>query len=452
MSERSCLAIVLAAGEGTRMRSARAKVLHEVGGRSLLAPVLDAVRAAGGSAIGVVVGPGAEPVATEARRVVPGAEIFVQSERRGTAHAVLAAKAAIARGFDDILVIYGDTPLVRPQTLLRMRAALAEGAALAVLGFRPQDPAGYGRLVLERGELVAICEEVDASAAERTIDLCNGGLMAFAGANALAILQQIGSHNRKGEFYLTDAVAIVRAMKLKAVVIETEEDDVRGINTKTQLAETEAVLQQRLRQAAMEAGVTLIAPETVFLSADTKFGRDVVVEPFVVFGPGVTVDDNAVIHSFCHFIHSHIGKGASVGPFARLRPGAELGENVHIGNFVEIKASVIEAGAKANHLAYIGDTRLGAGSNFGAGAIVCNYDGEAKHRTDIGKGAFIGSNSSLVAPVKVGDGAYVATGSVITRDVPPDGLAIARERQVVKENRASRLRALKGAGKKKAAE
>jgi len=452
MSERSCLAIVLAAGEGTRMRSARAKVLHEVAGRSLLAHVLDAVRAAGGSATAVVVGPGAEPVALEARRVVPDAEIFVQSERRGTAHAVLAAKPAVARGFDDILVIYGDTPLIRPETLLRLRAALAEGAALAVLGFRPQDPTGYGRLVLEGDDLVAIREEVEASVAERAIPLCNGGLMAFAGSSALAILQQIGSRNRKNEFYLTDAVAIVRAMKLKAVVIETEEDDVRGINTKTQLAETEAVLQQRLRQAAMEAGVTLIAPETVFLSADTKFGRDVVVEPFVVFGPGVSVDDNAVIHSFCHFIHSHIGKGASVGPFARLRPGAELGENVHIGNFVEIKASVIEAGAKANHLAYIGDTRLGAGSNFGAGAIVCNYDGEAKHRTDIGKGAFIGSNSSLVAPVKIGDGAYVATGSVITHDVPPDGLAIARERQVVKENRASRLRALKGAGKKKAAE
>jgi len=452
MSERSCLAIVLAAGEGTRMRSARPKVLHEVGGRSLLAHVLAAVRAAGSSSTAVVIGPDAEAVAAEAKRVVPDAGIFVQSERRGTAHAMLAAGPAIARGFDDILVIYGDTPLIRPETLSRMRAALAKGAALAVLGFRPRNPAGYGRLLLDGGDLVAIREEVEASAAERAITLCNGGLMAFAGADALAILQQIGSHNRKGEFYLTDAVAIVRAMKLKAVVIETEEDDVRGINTKTQLAETEAVLQQRLRQAAMDAGVTLIAPETVFLSADTKFGRDVVVEPFVVFGPGVTVDDNAVIHSFCHFIHSYIGKGASVGPFARLRPGAQLGENVHIGNFVEIKASVIEAGAKANHLAYIGDTRLGAGSNFGAGAIVCNYDGEAKHRTDIGKRAFIGSNSSLVAPVKIGDGAYIATGSVITQDVPPDGLAIARERQVVKENRASRLRALKGAGKKKAAE
>src|SRR5215470_2631986 len=440
MSERSCLAIVLAAGEGTRMRSARPKVLHEVGGRSLLAHVLAAVRAAGSASAAVVVGPDAEAVATEAKRVLPDAETFVQSERLGTAHAVLAARAAIARGFDDILVIYGDTPLIRPQTLSRMRAALTEGAALAVLGFRPQDPAGYGRLVLEKGELVAIREEVEASAAERAITLCNGGLMAFAGASALTILDRIGSHNRKSEFYLTDAVAIVRAMKLKAVVIETEEDDVRGINTKTQLAETEAVLQQRLRKAAMDAGVTLIAPETVFLSADTKFGRDVVVEPFVVFGPGVTVDDNAVIHSFCHFIQSHIGKGASVGPFARLRPGAELGANVHIGNFVEIKASVIEEGAKANHLAYIGDTRLGAGSNFGAGTITCNYDGVAKHRTEIGKNAFIGSNSALVAPVKIGDGAYVGSGSVITHDVPADALALGRGRQAIKEGWARRLR------------
>jgi bifunctional UDP-N-acetylglucosamine pyrophosphorylase/glucosamine-1-phosphate N-acetyltransferase len=452
MSERSCLAIVLAAGEGTRMRSARPKVLHEVGGRSLVVHVLDAVRAAGSTATAVVVGPDAEAVAAEAKHVLPDAEIYVQQERRGTAHAVLAARPAIARRTDDMLVIYGDTPLIQPETLSRMRAALANGAGLAVLGFRPRDPSGYGRLVLDQGELVAIREEADASADERAIDLCNGGLMAFAGASALAILDKIDNKNRKGEFYLTDAVEIARAMKLKAVVIETEEDDVRGINTKTQLAEAEAVLQQRLRKAAMDAGVTLIAPETVFLSADTKFGRDVVVEPFVVFGPGVTVDDNAVIHSFCHFAQAHIGKGASIGPYARLRPGAELGANVHIGNFVEIKASVIEEGAKANHLAYIGDARLGAGSNFGAGSIVCNYDGVAKHHTDIGKSAFIGSNSALIAPVKIGDGAYVATGSVITHDVPADGLAIARERQVVKENRASRLRALKGAGKKKAAE
>jgi bifunctional UDP-N-acetylglucosamine pyrophosphorylase/glucosamine-1-phosphate N-acetyltransferase len=452
MGDRSCLAILLAAGEGTRMRSQRPKVLHEVGGRSLLAHVLDAVRAAGGTATTVVIGPGADTVAAEAKRVLPGAEIVVQTERRGTGHAVLAAKDALARGADDVLVIFGDTPLIRPQTLARMREALAQGAAIAVLAFRPQDPTGYGRVVLEGDDVAAIREELDASPAERAIGLCNGGLMAFAGKTALPILQRIGNQNRKGEFYLTDAVAIARSMKLKVVAIETEEDDVRGINTKAQLAETEAVLQQRLRKAAMEAGVTLVAPDTVFLATDTKFGRDVVVEPFVVFGPGVTVEDNALIRSFSHLDQAHVGKGAQVGPYARLRPGARLGQDVHIGNFVEIKQSVIEDGAKANHLAYIGDARLGAGSNFGAGAIVCNYDGVNKHRTDIGKGAFIGSNASLVAPVTIGDGAYVATGSVITQDVPPDALAIARERQIIKENRAARLRALKGAMKKKAAE
>src|SRR5262252_10950666 len=253
MTDRTCLAIVLAAGEGTRMRSARPKVLHQIAGRSLLAHVLDAVKAAGGASAAVVIGPDADAVAAEARRVLPGAEIFVQSERRGTAHAVLAAKPALARGADDILVIYGDTPLIRPQTLRRMRGALAGGAAIAVLGFRPADPTGYGRLVLEGGELIAIREDADASAQERAIQLCNGGLMAFDGASALAILERIDSNNRKGEFYLTDAVAIARAMRRKAVTIETEEDDVRGINTKAQLAEAEAVLQQRLRREAMEA-------------------------------------------------------------------------------------------------------------------------------------------------------------------------------------------------------
>jgi len=442
------LAVVLAAGEGTRMRAARPKVLHEIAGRSLLAHVLEAVRAAGGLSVAVVIAPASGAVASEAVRVAAGAEIFVQVERLGTAHAVLAARDAIARGFDDLLVIFGDTPLVSAQTLLRLRQTVAAGAAVAVLGFRPRDPGGYGRLVVEDGELLAIREEIDASAAERAIGLCNGGLMAFAGSSALAILERIGNHNRKREFYLTDAVAIARAMRLRTVAIETEEDEVRGINTQAQLAQTEAAMQQRLRAAALEAGVTLVAPETVFLSSDTKFGRDVVVEPFVVFGPGVTVEDNALIRSFTHLDRAHIGKGALVGPYARLRPGAHLGQDVHIGNFVEVKEATIEAGAKANHLAYIGDARLGAGSNFGAGAIVCNYDGAAKHRTDIGKGTFIGSNAALVAPVKVGDGAYVATGSVITHDVPPDALAIARARQIVKEERAARLRSLKAAKKK----
>jgi bifunctional UDP-N-acetylglucosamine pyrophosphorylase/glucosamine-1-phosphate N-acetyltransferase len=274
----------------------------------------------------------------------------------------------------------------------------------------------------------------------------------LAGATALSILERIGNDNRKGEYYLTDAVAVARALGLNAAVIETEEDDVRGINTKAQLAETEAVLQQRLRSAAMEAGVTLVAPETVFLSADTKFGRDVVVEPFVVFGPGVTIADNAVIRSFSHLDRAHVGKGAMVGPYARLRPGAQLHENVHIGNFVEVKEAVVEAGAKANHLSYIGDTTVGAGANVGAGTITCNYDGVAKHRTEIGKNAFIGSNSSLVAPVKIGEGAYIGSGSVITQDVPADALAVARGRQVVREGWASRLRERRAAAKKKVQE
>jgi bifunctional UDP-N-acetylglucosamine pyrophosphorylase/glucosamine-1-phosphate N-acetyltransferase len=273
--------------------------------------------------------------------------------------------------------------------------------------------------------------------------------MAFAGRTALAILERIGNDNRKGEYYLTDAIAIARSMGEKAVVIETEEDDVRGINTKAQLAETEAALQQRLRKAAMEAGVTLVAPETVFLSSDTKLGRDVVVEPFVVFGPGVTVEDNAVIRSFSHLDQAHVGKGARVGPYARLRPGARLEEDVHIGNFVEVKAAVIETGAKVNHLSYIGDATVGAGANVGAGTIICNYDGIAKHRTEIGKNAFIGSNSALVAPVKIGEGAYVGSGSVITHDVPADALAVARGRQSVKEGWARRRRERKPAGKKK---
>src|SRR5580704_10392723 len=450
MKARTCLAIVLAAGEGTRMRSARPKVLHNVAGQSLLAHVLTAVDAAGTTATAVVVGPGQDEVAAEAKRVLPGAVTFVQGERRGTAHAVLAAKAAIAKLPDDILVVYGDTPLIRPQTLTQLRAPLAKGAAVAVLAFRPADPAGYGRLITSGDELIAIREEADASPRERKINLCNGGIMALAGKNALAILERIGDDNRKHEFYLTDAVEIARGMKLRAVAVEGEEDDVRGINTKAQLAEAEAVAQKRLRDAALSAGVTLIAPETVFLSADTKFGKDVVVEPYVVFGEKVTVEDGAVIRSFSHLAGAHVGKGVSVGPFARLRPGTRLGDGSRIGNFVEVKETVLEAGAKANHLSYIGDAFVGANANIGAGTITCNYDGSDKHRTSIGKDAFIGSNSALVAPVEIGEGAYIGTGSVITDDVPADALALGRSRQVVKEGRAARLRALQSLSKKKA--
>ncbi|HEY1981649.1 MAG TPA: bifunctional UDP-N-acetylglucosamine diphosphorylase/glucosamine-1-phosphate N-acetyltransferase GlmU [Xanthobacteraceae bacterium] len=450
MKPRNCLAIVLAAGEGTRMRSSRPKVLHAVAAQSLLAHVLGAVRGAGVGTVSVVIGPEQDEVAAEALRILPDAAIAVQQERRGTAHAVLAAKTAIERQPDDILIVYGDTPLISPATLTRLRAPLADGSAIAVLGFRPADPSGYGRLIMAADELAAIREEADASPSERAIGFCNGGIMALAGKSALAILERIGNDNRKGEFYLTDAVEIARDMKLRAAAIEVEEDEVRGINTKAQLAEAEAVAQARLRQTALEAGVTLVAPETVFLAADTKLGRDVVIEPYVFFGPKVTVEDGAVIHSFSHLAGAHVGKDVSVGPFARLRPGTRLGDNSRIGNFVEVKEAVVEAGAKANHLSYIGDALVGANANIGAGTITCNYDGSDKHRTTIGKNAFIGSNSALVAPVEIGEGAYIGSGSVITENVPADALAVGRGRQVVKEGWASRLRSLKSLGKKKA--
>jgi bifunctional UDP-N-acetylglucosamine pyrophosphorylase / glucosamine-1-phosphate N-acetyltransferase len=450
MSARTCLAIVLAAGEGTRMRSSLPKVLHQIGGRTLLEHVLSSAAQAGCGEIAIVVGPDHGAVAKLAGGIAPQAKLFEQRQRLGTAHAVLAARKAIARKPDDILVMFADTPLVRPATLGKLRAALAGGAAVAVLGFTAKNPAGYGRLLMRGNELLAIREERDASGEERKIGFCNGGLMALAGKHALSLLDKIGNANAKGEYYLSDAVALARDMGLKAAAIETSEDDVRGINTKAQLAETEAVLQQRLRSAAMETGVTMLAPETVFLSADTKFGKDVTIEPNVVFGPGVTVEDGALIRAFSHLEGARVGKGARVGPFARLRPGAELGKDVHIGNFVEVKEAKIEAGAKANHLAYIGDARVGEGANIGAGTITCNYDGVAKHRTDIGKNAFIGSNSSLVAPVKIGDGAYIGTGTVVTKGVPAGALAVGRAKQAIKEGWAKRLRQVKALGKKAA--
>jgi bifunctional UDP-N-acetylglucosamine pyrophosphorylase / glucosamine-1-phosphate N-acetyltransferase len=429
------------------MRSSRPKVLHAIGGRSLLAHVLDTVRQTAG-AVAVVIGPGQDRVAASVAAALPQAAIFVQAERRGTAHAVLAARKAMAAGADDLLVVFADTPLIRPDTLARLRAPLARGAAVVVLGFRPADPAGYGRLIMQGEQLLAIREEKDASEAERAIGLCNAGLMALRGDVALAILARIGDANAKREFYLTDAVAITRAMGLEAVAIETEEDEVRGINSQAQLAEAESVLQRRLRTAALEAGVTMVAPETVHLAADTRLARDVLIEPYVVFGPGVVVEEGAVIRSFSHLEGARIGKGATVGPYARLRPGADIGPDARIGNFVEVKEAKIGAGVRANHLTYLGDATVGTGANIGAGTITCNYDGTHKYRTEIGEGAFIGSNSALVAPVTVGDHAYVGSGSVITSNVPADALAIGRGRQVVKEGWVSRLRKTKSGGTK----
>jgi bifunctional UDP-N-acetylglucosamine pyrophosphorylase/glucosamine-1-phosphate N-acetyltransferase len=448
MTARSSLTVVLAAGEGTRMRSSLPKVLHPVAGQSLLAHVLGAAPHGSGAALAVVVGPDHAAVEQEIKRTRAGARTFIQRERLGTAHAVLAAREAIARGADDLLVAFGDTPLISAETFARLRAPLQNGAALAVLGFRAADPTGYGRLLVEGDHLVAIREQADASPAERAVDLCNAGVMAFDGRRALEVIEKIGNANSKREYYLTDAVAIIRDLGWEAVVIETSEDEVRGINTKTQLAEAEQVMQQRLRKAALEAGVTLIAPDTVYLAADTKFGNDVTIEPFVVIGPGVSIDDGAVIHSFSHIVQASIGKNTSVGPYARLRPGTSLGDGARIGNFVETKAAVLDAGVKVNHLSYIGDAHVGANSNIGAGTITCNYDGFSKHKTEIGEGAFVGTNSSLVAPVKIGKGAYIGSGSVITKDVPDDALAVERSQQTIREGGAKRYREIKTRSKK----
>ncbi len=430
------------------MRTTLPKVLHPIAGETLLAHVLAAAPKGAGARLAVVIGPGHDAVAQEAKRLRGDADIFVQRERLGTAHAVLAAREAIARGADDLLIAFGDTPLISAETFARLRAPLAQGAALAVLGFRAADPTGYGRLLLNGDRLVAIREHADASDEERKVTLCNAGVMAFDGARALEILDKIGNANKKGEYYLVDAVAIAREMGLDAVVIETSEDEVRGVNTKAQLAEAESVMQTRLRRAAMDAGVTLIAPETVYLAADTTFGTDVTIEPFVVIGPGVSIGDGAVIHAFSHVVQSIIGRNTSVGPYARMRPGTSLGDGARIGNFVETKAAVLEEGVKVNHLSYIGDAEVGANTNIGAGTITCNYDGFLKHKTMIGKGAFIGTNSSLVAPIKIGAGAYIGSGSVITRDVPDDAMALERSQQTIREGGATRYREVKLKAKK----
>ena len=438
--EATCLAVVLAAGEGTRMKSRLPKVLHAVAGRTMLAHVLAGLGEAGVGRIAVVVGPDREDVAGEALSAVPGATVFVQQERLGTAHAVLAARPALAEGCDELIVAFADTPLIRPETFRALRAALASGARVAVLGFEARDPAGYGRLLHEGDDLIAIREHKDASPAERTVTLCNAGLMAIRGADALAMLDSIGNSNVQKEFYQTDAVALARAAGDRAVVVRAPEDEVMGVNDRVQLAAAEAALQSRLREAAQRRGATLVAPHTVFLAFDTQLDRDVIVEPNVVFGPGVSVGEGAVIHAFSHLDGTRVSAGASIGPFARLRPGARIGEKAKIGNFVEIKAADIGAGAAVSHLSYIGDASVGAKANIGAGTITCNYDGFDKFRTQIGEGAFIGSNSSLVAPVSIGDGAYVGSGSVITEPVAPGALAIGRGRQVAKEGWATEFR------------
>jgi bifunctional UDP-N-acetylglucosamine pyrophosphorylase/glucosamine-1-phosphate N-acetyltransferase len=426
------------------MRSALPKVLHPIGGRSMLAHVLATVAALHAERIAVVVGPGMDAVCAEVSRAAPGAEVFEQTEQLGTAHAVLAARTALGRHAGTVLVVLADSPLTESATLARMLAALGTGAHIAVLGFEPEDPAGYGRLVLDaQGRVAAIREDKDASDAERRLRLCNAGAMAFRVPNLVGLLDRIGNANAKAEYYLTDALAIASRDGLVAVSVRCSAEEALGINSRAQLAAAEAVFQRRARTRAMDGGASLVAPETVWFSWDTALGRDVVIEPNVFFGPGVVVEDEVHILANCHLVGAYVRKGARIGPFARLRPGAAIGADAHIGNFVEVKNARVEAGAKANHLAYIGDGRVGEGANIGAGTIFCNYDGFDKHFTDVGKGAFVGSNAALVAPVRIGDGAYVGSGSVITRDVEPDALALERSAQEVRPGWAAKFRKAK---------
>lgn len=441
--------IVLAAGMGTRMKSSVPKVLHKIAGRPMLAHVLHTVAEVDPAHVVVVVGPDMDAVSEEAAKTIPNVKIAVQTERLGTADAVRAALPAI-KGFEGpVLVLFGDTPLIRSVTLEDMRNLITDGADLAVLGFQAADPTGYGRLILDGDDtLTAIREEADATPAERKITLCNSGVMSFAAAALTNLIGKVGNNNSQNEFYLTDAVELGAAENMSLAVAECGEDDVMGINTRVQLAEAEAIAQSRLRQAAMLNGATLAAPESTYFSMDTQLGRDVVVEPNVVFGPGVTIEDGARIFGFSHLENCIVRQNALIGPYARLRPGADIGVGSKVGNFVEVKKAVIEAGAKVNHLTYIGDARVGENANVGAGTITCNYDGTSKHHTDIGAGAFIGSNSALVAPVRVGDGAYVGTGSVITKDVSPNALALSRTKQVEIEGWADRKKRLASSSKK----
>ena len=426
---RNCLSIILAAGEGTRMKSARSKVLHKVAGLSLVGHVAKAAQAAGSGDIALVVGRDAEAVKAEALRVASNVETFVQVERLGTANAVLAARSALTREYDDVLVLFGDTPLITKNALELARGKLAEGAAVVVMGFRTATPSGYGRLIEKDGQLTAIREDKEASAEERRINFCNGGLMAINGKLALGLIGAVGNENAKGEFYLTDIVEIASAAGHKVVAVEVDETLVLGVNTRVELAACEQLWQQRRRTELMLSGVSMQAPDTVFLSHDTEMESEITLEPNIVFGPGVYVSKGATIHGFSHIEGAHIGQNAEIGPFARLRPGAELGEGSKVGNFCEVKKAKIGVGAKVNHLSYIGDAEVGAKANIGAGTITCNYDGFNKFQTIIGEGAFIGSNSSLVAPVSIGAGAIIAAGSVITKDVPDNAIAFARARQ-----------------------
>ena len=438
-------AVILAAGKGTRMKSALPKVLHPVAGLPMVHHVLGVARDAGASLSVVVLAKGMDDVAA----AVKPAGVAIQDPPLGTGHAVLAARALLQDFTGRVAVLFADTPLITPANIAAVEAAMDGGAAIGVLGFRPADAAMYGRLIQNTdGTLERIVEFKDATADERKVGFCNSGIMIIEGRHLFGLLDRVGNNNAQGEYYLTEIVAIARAQGLRVVTAEASQEEVMGVDHRVALAKAEAIMQRRLREKAMLDGVTLTDPDSVWFSMDTKLGRDVVVGPHVVFGPKVTVADNVQIKPFCHFEDCVIGEGALIGPYARLRPGAKIGRDVHIGNFVEVKKAVIEDGAKANHLAYIGDARVGAKSNIGAGTITCNYDGFDKHFTDIGENVFIGSNSALVAPVKIGDGARVGAGSVITKYVDANALAVERAEQRQVDGYAEKFRAKKRATRK----
>ncbi|MEM8703348.1 MAG: bifunctional UDP-N-acetylglucosamine diphosphorylase/glucosamine-1-phosphate N-acetyltransferase GlmU [Pseudomonadota bacterium] len=440
MSDRSCLSIVLAAGLGTRMKSDLPKVLHEIGGLAMVGHVLKALDGARTDRVSVVTGPDMPALSDLVADLMPSARCHVQEERLGTAHAALAARDALVQAADDVLVLFGDTPLVTAETVLNVRQALSAGSDLVVLGFETENPFGYGRLLTEDGKLLAIREEKDASEDERKVTFCNSGIMGFSGKHALSVMEAIGNANVKGEYYLTDAVEIANQRGLKVSAVAGSEIETQGINTRAQLAACEQDYQDRKRRAAMEDGCTLLAPGSVYFSHDTVLEPGVTVEQNVVFASGVRVSAGATIRAFSHLEGAEVASGCVVGPYARLRPGTVLQQGVKIGNFVETKNATFGAGAKANHLSYIGDASVGSGSNIGAGTITCNYDGFLKHKTEIGAGSFVGSNSTLVAPVQLGNGAFVSAGSVITQDVPADAMAFGRARQETKSGRAKSLR------------
>ncbi len=446
MSSRKIAVVVLAAGKGTRMKSDLHKVLHPIAGRPMLLHLLASAATLSPERTVVVTGAGREQV--EAAVTPLGAKIAVQAEQLGTGHAVMQARAALAGFAGDVLILYGDVPLVRAETMRAMldRLDAADAPAVVVLGFRPADAGAYGRLIVGEGgdRLEKIVEYKDADDAERAVTLCNSGLMAARGELLFDLLAKLGNDNAAGEYYLTDVVELSGA----AVVVEASADEVTGVNSRGELAAVEAMWQQTRRAQAMADGATLIAPETVWFAHDTRLGRDVTIEPNVVFGPGVSVADGATIRAFSHLEGATVGARADVGPYARLRPGAVLAESAKVGNFVEIKKANVGVGAKVNHLSYIGDAEVGARANIGAGTITCNYDGFFKYRTEIGEGAFVGSNSALVAPVSVGAGAIVGAGSVVVRDVTADSLALARGRQEERGGWAKRFRDAMTAKKK----